>query len=133
MVDIQTVLYHIAEELRQYTGGDKDAAIEEFVLGCTFSIHLAITTDVEESEWDFMERYGKGHTFYFRLINYQHGKHLASEMYWVFLGKRPSMDNYTGDRFDPSEKLYLFIHVGNINPPPAISETTLIRETLSNQ
>ena len=116
MVDVHTILYRIAEDLRQYKGLDHDAAIEEFILGCSFNIHLAITTDVEESELDFLERYGRGHTFYFKLKDYEHGKLLAGQVYWIFLGLKPDMAAYTGDRFTPDDRLYLFVHVCDIEP-----------------
>lgn len=119
MVEVHTILAHIARDLRQYSGTDNDAAIEEFIQGSTFNFHLAITTDVEETELDFLERYGHGHTFYFRLQDYEHGKLLAGQMYWIFLGKRPDMDQHTGNRFSPGDKLYLFVHVQDLYPPAA--------------
>ena len=82
-----------------------------------YDLHLSITTDVEETELDYLERYGKGHTFYFRFADYEHGKLLAGQMYWILLGVRPEMDAHTGDRFAPDDKLYLFVQVSNIQPP----------------
>lgn len=117
MVSIQDVLSHIAEDLRHYSGKDKAAAIEEFLTGITFDLHMAITTNVEETELDFMERYGQGHTFYFRLTDYAHGKQLASEMFWVLRGRQADMSQHTGEKFGPGDKLYLFVHVSNISPP----------------
>lgn len=117
MVSVQDVLSHIAEDLRHYSGNDKLAAIEEFITGLAFDLHIAITTDVEETELDFMERYGKGHTFYFRLTDYEHGRQLAAQIYWVMKGWHPDMSHHSGDRFGPADKLYLFIHLSNITPP----------------
>ena len=119
MVEVHTILARIARDLRQYSGTDDDAAIDEFIHGSTFNFHLAITTDVEETELDFMERYGQGHTFYFRLEDYAHGKLLAGQLYWIFLGVEPDMDNHKGDRFSPTDKLYLFVHVMDLFPPAA--------------
>jgi hypothetical protein len=119
MVTVDDIFHKIALDLRAYTGVDRAAVVEEFILGCRFDLHIAITTNMEETELDFLERYGRGHTFYFRLANYKHGKRLAGDMYWVLLGIRPNMDAYTGDRFGPEDKLYLFVHLRNITPPPA--------------
>ncbi len=118
MVTVDDIFHHIAQDLRGYSGHDSYAAAEEFVLGCAFDLHISITTDVEETELDFMERYGKGHTFYFRLADYKHGRLLAGQMYWILLGTRPNMDAHTGDRFKEGDRLYLFVHVRNITPPP---------------
>jgi hypothetical protein len=118
MVTVDDIFHKIAQDFRAYTGVDQKAAVEEFILGCRFDLHLAITTDMEETELDFMERYGHGHTFYFRLASYEHGKRLAGQMYWVLMGRRPDMKAYTGEVFEPDDRLYLFVHLRNINPPP---------------
>jgi len=118
MVTVDDIFHKIAQDFRAYSGVDQAAAVEEFILGCRFDLHVAITTNMEETELDFLERYGQGHTFYFRLTDYEHGRQLASQMYWVLLGVRPDMDTYTGERFDADDRLYLFVHVRNILPPP---------------
>lgn len=113
-VSITDVLQKIAQGIRDYSGNDPDAAITEFFQSHNFDFNLAITTDVEESEADFMERYGHGYTFYFRLADYEHGKLLARQMYWIFLGQTPNMDKYDGSKFTADDKLFLFVHVRNI-------------------
>jgi len=118
MITVDDIFHKIAMDFRAYTGVDPHAAVEEFILGCRFDLHVAITTNVEETELQFMERYGHGHTFYFRLANYEHGKQLTAQMYWILLGERPDMNHYTGEQFDPEAQLYLFVHVRNILPPP---------------
>lgn len=118
MVTVDDIFHKIAQDLRSYSGVDQKAAVEEFILGCAFDLHVAITTNMEETELDFLERYGRGHTFYFRLADYEHGKLLAGQMYWILLGVRPEMEAHTGDRFAPGDKLFLFVHVRNIVPPP---------------
>jgi len=123
MVTVDDIFHKIAQDFRAYSGMDKAAAVEEFILGCRFDLHISITTNMEETELDFLERYGHGHTFYFRLVDYDHGRQLASQMYWILLGARPDMDNHTGDCFDPGDKLYLFVHVRNILPPPLDGNT----------
>ena len=118
MVTVDDIFHKIAQDFRAYSGVDQAAAVEEFILGCRFDLHIAITTDMEETELDFLERYGHGHTFYFRLADYEHGKRLAGQMYWILLGTRPDMDTHTGDRFGLDDRLFLFVHVRNIMPPP---------------
>ncbi len=116
MVGIDDILAHIAEDIRAYSGNDPEAAIEEFFTGISFDLHLAITTDIEATALDFMERYGKGHAFHFRVADYEHGKLLAGQLYWIMLGFRPDMAAHTGDRFMPTDRLYLYVHVTNLNP-----------------
>lgn len=118
MVTVDDIFHKIAQDFRAYSGVDQSAAVEEFILGCRFDLHIAITTNMEETELDFLERYGHGHTFYFRLKDYAHGRQLAGQMYWIVLGAQPDMSAYTGECFGPEDKLYLFVHVRNITPPP---------------
>lgn len=119
MVSVEDIFHKIAQDFRSYSGLDRTAAVEEFVTGHRFDLHIAITTDVEETELNFLERYGSGHTFYFRLADYEHGKLLAGQMYWILLGKRPDLSNHHGARFGAEEELFLLVHVRNLNPPPA--------------
>src|SRR5690349_23694515 len=118
MVTVDDIFHKIALDFRAYTGMDQAAAVEEFILGCRFDLHIAITTNMEETELDFLERYGHGHTFYFRLADYEHGKLLAGQMYWILTGIRPDMDAHTGNSFSPDDKLFLFVYVRDIMPPP---------------
>ena len=121
MVTVDDIFHKIARDFRAYTGEDRTAAIEEFILGCRFDLHLAITTNMEDTELDFMERFGHGHTFYFRLADYSHGRSLAAQLYWIFLGLRPDMNGHTGEQFVPGEPLFLFLHLRDISPPPLCS------------
>lgn len=118
MVSVEDIFHKIAQDFRSYSGLDRQAAIEEFISGHRFDLHLAITADVEDTELDFLERYGSGHTFYFRLADYEHGKLLAGQIYWILLGNRPDLSRQTGSRFRPEDKLFLLVHVRNLNPPP---------------
>ena len=111
MITVLDVLHHIAQELFQYSGADPELAIEEMMGHLHMEFHIAITDDVEETETDYMDRYGRGHTFYFRLVDYGHGKLLAGQMYWIFQGKKPDLSKYTGDKFAAEAQLYLFVHV----------------------
>jgi hypothetical protein len=118
MVSVEDIFHKIAQDFRSYSGLDRGAAIDEFISGHRFDLHLAITSDVEETELDFLERYGSGHTFYFRLADYDHGKLLAGQIYWILLGSRPDLSTHQGERFKADDKLFLLIHVRNLNPPP---------------
>ena len=118
MITVDDIFHKIAQDFRAYSGVDQNAAVEEFILGCRFDLHIAITTNMEETELDFLERYGRGHTFYFRLADYEHGKQLAGQMYWILQGTHPDLSTHTGDHFSPEDKLFLFVHVRNITPPP---------------
>jgi hypothetical protein len=118
MVGVHDIFFQIAQGVRGYSGADPQGAIEEFLRGSTFDIHLSITTDIEETELSYLERYGKGDTFYFQLKDYYHGKDLIADIYYLLKGERPNMCAYTGMMFRPGEKLYLFIHLRNIKPLP---------------
>lgn len=117
-ISVDDIFHHIAQELRSYSGNDPVAAVDEFLSGCVFDMHLCITTDVEESEQNYQERYGKGYCFYFRLDNYEHGRDLASDLYYVLRGVRPDMSSHTGEKFGLFDELYLFIHILNVLPMP---------------
>ena len=119
MVTVDDIFHHIAQDLRCYSGVDRKAAVEEFVAGSMIDLHIAITTDIEETELSFLERYGHGHTFYFRLGSYAHGKQLAGQMYGILYGVQPDMDRYTGEHFDAGDRLYLFLHITSMRPLPA--------------
>lgn len=120
MVTIDDILHHIAQDLRCYNGADLHAAVDEFLIGSIFDLHISITTDFEKTELDHLERYGRGHTYYFRLHDYVHGKDLAAQLYFVVRGIKPDMDTYTGDEFSLDDKLFLFIHIRGVIPTPAI-------------
>ena len=117
-VTVDDILHHIAQDLRCYSGADPRAAIEEFFSGCIFDMHLSITTDVEDTELNYLVRFGKGQTYYFKLKDYAHGKSLAEHLYFAVTGKRPDMSKYTGEQFNTGEMLYLFVHIRNIVPKP---------------
>ncbi len=133
MVTIDDILHHIAQDLRCYSDVDPKGAIEAFVTGCMFDMRISITTDLEETELNYLNRYGQGRTFYFRLPNYERGKALAAELFYLIRGIRPDMSSYTGDKFNPQDALYLFLHLGSINPPPVTDVLPLINQVRLNQ
>jgi len=117
MVTVDDIFHHIAQQLHGFS--DADVTTDEFLKGCILDMHVSITTDVEDTELNYLERHGQGHTFYFRLRDYEHGKNLAAGIYFVTQGTKPDMSMYTGELFHPEDKLYLFVHVRNVFPRPA--------------
>jgi hypothetical protein len=110
-VIVEDILHHIAQQMSCWNGAGDTAAPGRF-----FDLHVSITTDVEDTELTYLKKYGEGHTFYFRLRDYKHGRSLASDLYYRIKGIRPDMSAYTGDSFTPDERLYLFVHVRDISP-----------------
>jgi hypothetical protein len=111
MMTVDDVLQHILEDIRGYSGCDNYAAVQELLVAHLFDFHIAITDDVEETELNYLDRYGRGHTFYFRLRDYDHGRELAAALYRVFTGVEPEMGPYTGAQFEPGTRLYFFVHL----------------------
>ncbi len=111
MITIEDVFAHIAEGMPEGKRLKFPATSEEIVTGAILDFKLAITTDVEETESDFMNRYGNGVSSFFRLADYGHGKLLAGQMFWILKGYRPDMGQYTGEMFKPEDKLYLYVHL----------------------
>lgn len=118
MISVEDVLAHIVQEVRANAPDGNMSTAEDILAGLAFNIRISITTDVEETEADYLDRFGKGYTFYFRLANYEHGRILAGQIYWIMLGQRPDLSLHTGEKFGPDEKLYLFVHVTHLTPPP---------------
>jgi hypothetical protein len=76
---------------------------------CDFNV--CITSDVEESESDFMSKYGLGSTYYFRLESYHHGRKLAAALYQRLLGQLKELPEYSISKTALHKKLYFFVHV----------------------
>lgn len=110
-ITVQDILYHIAEELHQYSGADKEAAIEEFLFGNNLDLHVTITANVEESELDYLNRYGHGNTFYFRIKDFEHGNQLASQLFTVMTGEETRMNLHPVPNCEAVEQYYLFVHL----------------------
>ena len=111
MVTITDVLAHITEVSGGYSGADPQSAIEEYWLHYPHTLRLAITTNVEDTELKYMEAHGKNDTVYFRLRDYEHGKQLAEQLFYIITGMKPNMDLYTGETFNGSDLLYLFVYI----------------------
>jgi hypothetical protein len=111
MPTVNDVLHHIAQDFNSFGWEREGKSVDQFIAATKFAISMAITSDVEESEQKFMERFGPGRTFYFRLKDYSQGKQLAADLYKVFNGEQPDMSTYTGEQFEQETKLYLFIHL----------------------
>ena len=111
MVCLADVLVRIAEVAGGYSGRDPIAAMEEYWQHSTGKIRLSITADVIQTEQKYEKNYGKRNTAVFRLKDYDHGKQLASELFYMLKGQRPDMSGYTGELFAPTDPLYLFVHM----------------------
>ena len=86
-----------------------DGSRTETKAGCDFNV--CITNDVEESEAEFMARYGTGNTYYFRLENYHHGRKLAAALYKRLTGHIYDLPENLMPKFTLSKNLYFFVHV----------------------
>src|SRR5688572_25479548 len=115
MVTVNDVLHHVAQELYCYSGSSRYEEVQGFLVGRIVQIHLSITTDIEATELNYLSRFGRGNTFYFRLKDYGHGKDLAAQLYFAINNKQPALDGHTGELFQPEDKLYLFVHVQDVN------------------
>lgn len=111
MVTLHDVLHRIAQEYSLYSVTDAPEELQDFISRHIVEMHLAITTNVEDTELDYLERFGHGLTVYFRLQDYRHGRELAAELYYAFPSKRPDMNAHTGEQFAADDLLYLFIHI----------------------
>lgn len=110
------MLAKIAQVSGAYLGHDTTDTMTEYRLRFPYRLRIAITTDVEHTELDYLRRFGKGETLYFSLVDYAHGRQLAQEIFYVFNGIQPDMSAYDGSRFNPVEKLYLFVHIALSKP-----------------
>lgn len=110
MLQLVDILHRIASEIYG-TGTDPGTDMKRYMESHAHGFRLGITDDVEESEIYYRRKYGPGETFYFHVLNYAHGRHLAAQFYEFFTGQEPDMSNYDGDRFPSDQPLYLFIHV----------------------
>jgi len=116
-VHVGDIFAHIAQELRVRSDAIPDPySVEQFLTRCSFKLRLSVTDDLESTELDYLERYGSGRTFYFSLVDYDHGKTLAAGIYHTLLGSAPDMSKHTGRQFAPDTRLYLFLHISNIVP-----------------
>jgi len=76
-----------------------------------YDLNVCITNDVEESEADFMTKYGAGNTYYFRLENYHHGRKLAAALYQRISGYIKDLPEYIISKNTLNKTLYFFVHV----------------------
>ena len=129
MATVDDVLYHIAQELRDYSGADRYAAIDEFFTGCSFQFDVSMTTDVEASELHYLEKYGQGHTFYFRVFHFEHSRILIDQLSKWLTGEASALNQNMALHFPPDAKVYLFVHVRDVSPVP-VRASSRVREML---
>jgi hypothetical protein len=115
VVTVNDVMQHIAQDLQTFQGGNVPSEFQ--IASNVVSVKVALTTDLEETESLFLERLGPGRTFYFKVLSYEHGKTLASDIYKLFKGQVPDVSGHTGELFAGDEPLYLFLHLQFIELP----------------
>ena len=74
-------------------------------------LNVCITNDVEGSEAEFLNRYGEGTTYYFKLDSYHHGRKLALALYQRLKGYIVDFPDYLFSKSHLNGHLYFFVHV----------------------
>ncbi len=110
MVTVADIAHHIAQALSSSTATPR-ASLESIPAPCLPGMRLCITSDVEESELSYLRRFGRGHTFYFRLRDYASGQKIAAELYSLIPHSTPDASLWVGEELDPGGPLYLFIYI----------------------
>ncbi len=110
----EKMMNRIALEMRG-EGKCSMRAPNNFWTGCSYEIHISITSDVCETEYDFTQRYGSGYSFNFSLSCYEEGKNLAGQLYKKIKKIDPDMSAYSVDSFKRSDLLSLVAYICNIN------------------
>lgn len=127
------IMKQIALELRSAGNNGEVKSAKDFWKDCLFELRIAITTDIYETEYDFTQRYGVGHSFNYSLSCYEEGRQLAQQIYCKATGINVDMAAYTGDQFRRSDLLCLFIYLRNIEPiagkaKPVIDKISKLQE-----
>lgn len=122
MVTIDDIVQHITQQLHPGGGINVRSALKQLLESSMFDIHICITLDIEATELRYLQRYGKGHTFYFRLRDYEHGERLAKEFFYAMKAYYPVEAEQDERQFAPDTQLYLFINVLSMNPDPLAPE-----------
>jgi len=78
-----------------------------------YNFNVCITSDVEASEFEFMNKYGTGDTYYFRLESYHHGRKLAAALYQRLTGSIYNLPDQLTPKHAFKNNLYFFVHVKN--------------------
>ena len=86
----------------------------------SIDLNVCITNDVEESEFDFLNKYGAGNTYYFRLENYHHGRKLAAALYQRIKGYILDIPDYIFTKSSLNKTLYFFVHIRERQENPTI-------------
>jgi hypothetical protein len=109
MVTLLDVLHKIG--IDKFRSSDKFSALE---------LNVCITNDVEESEADFMNKYGAGNTYYYRLENYHHGRKLAAALYQRIKGYILDFPDHIFSKNSLNKTLYFFVHIKDHKENPAL-------------
>src|SRR4051812_4958443 len=94
MVTVYDILQHIAQETGQDNGAVKGTAAGNMPADVTCNVRVSLTTDVEATELGYLQRYGRGHTLYFRVRNCEQGQKLAEDLYDLMPNVHPDASLY---------------------------------------
>lgn len=122
MIAINDVLAHIAEVSYRYSNSAPDSISQDFWLNYPYRLRVSITSDIEQSELDHLNRFGRNETVYFSLSDYQHGQLLAEELYNTLRNNPPEIAPYKEGKFNENERLYLFVYVDTYQQDPRLSK-----------
>jgi hypothetical protein len=104
------------------TGIDAKPALREFLSSSPFNLHVCITADIEATELRYIQEYGSGETFYFRLRDHEHGQRLAKDFFYSIKDYYPEVDICVGEDEIDNKQLYLFIKILCLEREPALTD-----------
>jgi hypothetical protein len=127
MVTVDDIVQHITQQLCVDSRFNPITALREFLASSLFDIHLCMTPDLEATELSYLQQFGQGYTFYFRIRDYEDGKRLAREFYHAIIGYYPDVEYGAESSIDTGRQLYLFINIQYVIP------TSVLTDAFSNK
>jgi hypothetical protein len=125
MITLGDVLFKIAMRTHGFTGMNEHQAVEEFLRAYAFDITTTITSDVEQAEVLFLEKYGFGQTLYFRLSDLTHGRALETQLSQFFVGNKHDRQDEAAELVS-GESLYLVVYVKDRNRQPGKMQNRIL-------
>ena len=112
MANVADILQHIAQALNLVKERRPRASAAELPTGQHFRLRLCATADVEATELEYMQLYGKGHTLYFRIRSHEQAQQLTADLFGQIGTLYPDASIYSPiDEGEACGQLYLFIHI----------------------
>jgi hypothetical protein len=111
MATVADILHHIAQTLNYVSERAPRASAEDIPTGKNFKLRLCVTADVEATELEYLQQYGRGHTLYFRLRNLEQAQKLTRDLFEKIGTLYPDASIYSPLEAPNAERLYLFIHI----------------------